>query len=65
MLTTTKRSLRETVVALNSQPFRSRIKIMVGGAPITQAFADEIGADGYSENAAEAAELAKRLAGLV
>ena len=38
---------------------------MVGGAPITQAFADEIGADGYSENAAEAAELAKRLAGLV
>lgn len=65
LLTTTKRSLRETVVALNSQPFRSRIKIMVGGAPITQAFADEIGADGYSENAAEAAELAKRLAGLV
>ena len=38
------------------------VKIMVGGAPITQAFADEIGADGYSADAAEAATLAKRLA---
>ena len=55
-------ALRDTVAALNEQPFRDRIKIMVGGAPITQAFADEIGADGYSEDAASAAQLAKKLA---
>ncbi len=65
LLTTTLPALRDTVAALNAQPFRSRIKIMVGGAPVTQAFADEIGADGYSENAASAAELARKLAGLV
>ena len=45
LLTTTMPSLRDTVAALLSQPFRSRIKIMVGGAPISQEFADEIGAD--------------------
>lgn len=61
LLTTTMPALRDTVAALNEQPFRDRIKIMVGGAPITQAFADEIGADGYSEDAASAAQLAKRL----
>ena len=55
-------SLRDTVAALNAAPFRSNIKVMVGGAPITQAFADEIGADGYSEDAASAATLAKSLA---
>ena len=62
LLTTTMPALRDTVAALNEQPFRDRIKIMVGGAPITQAFADEIGADGYSEEAASAAQLAKKLA---
>ena len=62
LLTTTMPSLRDTVAALLSQPFRSRIKIMVGGAPISQEFADEIGADGYSEDAASAAVLAKALA---
>ena len=62
LLTTTMPSLRDTVAALNGAPFRSNIKIMVGGAPITQAFADEIGADGYSEDAASAATLAKSLA---
>ena len=62
LLTTTMPSLRDTVAALNAAPFRSNIKVMVGGAPITQAFADEIGADGYSEDAASAATLAKSLA---
>ena len=61
LLTTTMPSLRDSVTALNGAPFRSNIKIMVGGAPITQEFADEIGADGYSEDAASAAELAKSL----
>ena len=62
LLTTTMPSLRETVAALLSQPFRSRIKIMVGGAPISQEFADEIGADAYTEDAASAAECAKKYA---
>ena len=55
LLTTTMPSLRDTVAAINAEDFRKDVKIMVGGAPITQAFADEIGADGYSEDAASAA----------
>ena len=62
LLTTTMPSLRDTVAALLSQPFRSRIKTMVGGAPISQEFADEIGADAYTEDAASAAECAKKYA---
>lgn len=62
LLTTTMPSLRDTVAALLKQPFRRRIKIMVGGAPISQEFADEIGADSYTEDAASAAEQAKKYA---
>ena len=62
LLTTTMPSLRDTVAALLEQPFRSRIKIMVGGAPISQEFADDIGADAYTEDAASAAECAKKYA---
>ena len=62
LLTTTMPSLRDTVAALLKQPFRNRIKIMVGGAPISQEFADEIGADAYTEDAASAAEQAKKYA---
>lgn len=62
LLTTTMPSLRDTVAALLAQPFRRRIKIMVGGAPISQEFADEIGADSYTEDAASAAEQAKKYA---
>lgn len=62
LLTTTMPSLRDTVEALLKQPFRPRIKIMVGGAPISQEFADEIGADAYTEDAASAAEQAKKYA---
>ena len=62
LLTTTMPSLRETVAAINAEEFRKDVKVMVGGAPITQAFSDEIGADGYSEDAASAATLAKKLA---
>lgn len=61
LLTTTMPALRDTVAVLAKEDFRSNIKIMVGGAPITQDFADEIGADGYSEDAASAAALAKTL----
>ncbi|MBR3003486.1 MAG: corrinoid protein, partial [Lachnospiraceae bacterium] len=63
LLTTTMPAMEETVKALNEAPFRDRIKIMVGGAPITQEFADKIGADCYTEDAAAAAEAAKKLMG--
>ena len=63
LLTTTMPALRDAVALLNQQDFRKDIKIMVGGAPITQAFADEIGADAYTEDAASAAVKAKELVG--
>ncbi|QJA08927.1 cobalamin-binding protein [Romboutsia sp. CE17] len=60
LLTTTMPALKDTVSALNECELRSRIKVMVGGAPITQSFADEIGADAYTEDAASAAQVAKQ-----
>lgn len=54
-------TLREAVELLNQQDFCNKVKIMVGGAPITQAFADEIGADAYTTDAASAAQKAKEL----
>ena len=62
LLTTTRPAMKTTVEALSAQDFRGSIKIMVGGAPITQAFADEIGADAYTADAASAAQKAKELA---
>ena len=61
LLATTMPALKSTVEALNSEDFRSHIKVMVGGAPITQEFADEIGADCYTPDAASAAQAAKAL----
>ena len=63
LLTTTMRAMESTIKVLQEAGVRDRVKIMVGGAPVTQAFADQIGADGYASNAASAVELAKRLAG--
>ena len=62
LLTTTMPALQETVTALNAAPWRSQVKVMVGGAPITQEFADKIGADAYTPDAASAAKKAKELA---
>jgi len=62
LLTTTMPAMQATVAALNASPARSRFKIMVGGAPITQEFATEIGADVYTEDAASAGQAAKALA---
>ena len=62
LLTTTMEAMRETVKALTDAGLRDQVKIMVGGAPITQAFADEIGADAYTPDAGSAAEKAKELA---
>jgi 5-methyltetrahydrofolate--homocysteine methyltransferase len=59
LLTTTMPSMQEIATAIRAS---SEIKIMVGGAPVTQDFANQIGADGYSADAAGAAEVAKRLA---
>ena len=62
LLTTTMPAMQEIVPALNTHPRRGEFKIMVGGAPITQAFAEEIGADVYTEDAASAGQAAKALA---
>ena len=62
LLTTTMPAMKETVELLNASPFRSKIKVMVGGAPITKEFANEIGADEYTEDAASCAQRAKEIA---
>ena len=62
LLTTTMEAMRVTVKALIDAGLKDQVKIMVGGAPITQAFADEIGADAYTTDAASAATKAKELA---
>ena len=55
-------AMKETVALVNDSPFRGKIKVMVGGAPISQAFADGIGADAYTGDAASCAQKAKELA---
>lgn len=60
LLTTTMRTMEHTIKALEEAGVRDKVKIMIGGAPVTQAFSDQIGADGYASNAASAAELAKK-----
>lgn len=61
LLTTTMPSMKTTIEALRQAGVRAQVKVLVGGAPITQRYADEIGADGYSDNAAGAVTLAKRM----
>lgn len=61
LLTTTMPALRDTVALLNNSAFRGNIKVMVGGAPISAEFAEEIGADAYTEDAASCAQKAKEL----
>ena len=61
LLTTTMPALEATVAAINAAPWRNKVKVMVGGAPITQEFADKIGADCYTPDAASAAKAAKEL----
>ena len=63
LLTTTMTNMKAVVDAVKNSDLKGKVKIMVGGAPVTQAFCDEIGADGYAPDAASAADLAKRLAG--
>jgi 5-methyltetrahydrofolate--homocysteine methyltransferase len=63
LLTTTLPHMAETIAALKAAGLRDSVKVMIGGAPVTQAYADEIGADGYGANAGMAVERAKELVG--
>ena len=63
LLTTTMGYMKEVIDALETAGIRDQVKVMVGGAPVTQGFADEIGADGYSDNANSAVTVAKQLLG--
>jgi len=60
LLTTTMPAMRTTIEALKQAGVRAQVKVLIGGAPITQKYADEIGADGYSETAVGAVALAKK-----
>lgn len=61
LLTTTMPQMKAVVDALTAAGIRENVRVMVGGAPVTQNFAEQIGADGYSESANEAVSLARRL----
>jgi methanogenic corrinoid protein MtbC1 len=64
LLTTTMTMMKAVISALEKAGIRERTKVMIGGAPITQQFATEIGADGFSDNASSAVALARRLVGV-
>jgi 5-methyltetrahydrofolate--homocysteine methyltransferase len=64
LLTTTMPSMSTTIKALQEAGLRDRVKVMIGGAPVTDAFSSQIGADGYSPDASSAVRLAKALAGV-
>jgi len=59
LLTTTMPAMKQTVDAIVESGLRDQVKIMVGGAPVTQDFADEIGADGFAADAGSASKMAK------
>jgi len=59
LLTTTMQQMKATIDEIDKAGIRDNVKIMIGGAPITQEYADDIGADGYTSDAASAAEMAK------
>ena len=61
LLTTTMPNMKVTIEALKAAGLRDQVKVMVGGAPVTEAFAHDIGADGYAGDASRAATLAKSL----
>jgi corrinoid protein of di/trimethylamine methyltransferase len=61
LLTTTMSYMKDVIEALEAAGIRDKVKVMVGGAPVSQIFANEIGADGYSDNANSAVAVAKQL----
>jgi len=64
LLTTTMPAMKATVEQIRADAEAAAVKVMVGGAPITQGFADEIGADGFSADAASAVDKARELLGV-
>jgi 5-methyltetrahydrofolate--homocysteine methyltransferase len=64
LLTTTMPNMKATIEALTQAGLREKVKVMIGGAPITQEYANQIGADGYGEDANQAVRVAKRLLGI-
>lgn len=60
LLTTTMPSMKVTIEALKEAGVRQQVKVFIGGAPVTQQYADDIGADGYSDNAVGAVDLARQ-----
>ena len=64
LLTTTMPAMKDTLVAINDAGLSDQVKCLIGGAPVTQSYADEIGAQGYAPDAASAVEKAKELLGL-
>jgi corrinoid protein of di/trimethylamine methyltransferase len=65
LLTTTMNNMKSVIDALDKEGIRNEVKVMIGGAPITQKFADSIGADGFSTNANSAVAKAKELIGVM
>ncbi len=61
LLTTTMAEMEDVIQELGTKGLREKLKIMVGGAPVSESFAEKIGADGYGADAAEAVQLARRL----
>lgn len=61
LFTTTMNYMEEVIKTIEKEGLRDKVKIMIGGAPVNQEFADKIGADGYSSNANEAVILAKKV----
>jgi 5-methyltetrahydrofolate--homocysteine methyltransferase len=61
LLTTTMPSMKTTIEGLKEAGVRDQVKVIIGGAPVTQKYADEIGADGYSDNASAAVALTRKL----
>ncbi|MCD6257425.1 cobalamin-dependent protein, partial [Candidatus Aerophobetes bacterium] len=63
LLTTTMPGMKDVIEAIKSSDLKGKLKVMIGGAPVTQDYADEIGADGYAPDAASAVDKAKQLIG--
>ena len=64
LLTTTMPAMQDTVEALEAAGIRDKVKVIIGGAPVTQKFAEQIGADGYAADAASGVDIAKSVLGI-
>jgi len=63
LMTTTMGNMKKVIDLLNERGIRDQFKVMIGGGPVSESFARDIGADAYSENASEAVKVAKSLIG--